>query len=98
VTIVGIPLAMALAFVLGILLYVAKIFVAFVVGELILRAFKTSAPRIWSFLLGLVVYYVLTAIPVIGFFITVIGVLMGLGAMLLEDKEVYSQLRTKEVI
>lgn len=97
-TIIGIPIAIFLAFVLAVLLYLAKIFVAFVIGELILRRFSKNTGRIWAFLLGLVIYYVVTLIPVIGWLISVIAALMGLGAILIARMNLYRELRAKEII
>ncbi|MCR4305864.1 MAG: hypothetical protein NUV73_02160 [Candidatus Daviesbacteria bacterium] len=98
ITILGIPIAILLAFTLVVLSYLAKIFVAFVIGQLILRRFSKQSHTAWALILGLVIYSVIKAIPVFGWLISVIAVLTGLGAILIAKKNYYQELRTKKVI
>ncbi len=84
ITVLGIPLAFVLvaAFALGV--YLAKIFVGLVLGSAILELFTGVEYNIYlSLVLGLAAYYILGAIPVLGFFVSMITTFVGLGALLL---------------
>jgi|Napbiome12C3dose_1001474.scaffolds.fasta_scaffold00049_1 cytoskeletal protein CcmA (bactofilin family) len=98
ITIIGIPIAMLLAFALVVLSYLAKIFVAFVIGQLILGRFSKQPHTAWALILGLVIYSLVKAIPIFGWLISVIAILTGLGALLIAKKNYYRNLRTKEII
>lgn len=98
ITVIGIPVAFVLAFILAILLYLAKIFVAFAIGQLVLRLFNRNAGKTWVFLLGLLIYYLVGLIPVIDWLISIIAGLIGLGAILISKKNYYEELRSKQII
>jgi hypothetical protein len=67
----------------AVVLWGAKVIVACLVGKLLLQQFvKSYADRaIVAFLLGLVLFEIVATIPVLGFFVTVVTVLLGLGAI-----------------
>lgn len=98
ITIIGLPVAFALAFILAIFLYLAKIFVVYVIGRLIVKRFTGEDHKIWAFLTGLAIYIILTSIPVLGGIVSAVVGLMGLGAILIADKNLYSQFRAKQII
>lgn len=97
-TIIGIPIAIFLAFVLAALLYLSKIFVAFVIGGIVLQRFTQNAGKVWVFLLGLVIYYIVTLIPIFGWIISMVVGLIGLGAILITKRDFYKDLRAKQII
>lgn len=96
VTIVGIPLALFTIFGYILVLYTAKLFVALFIGGKILRS-KTATfwPALAAGALGLVVYFVLTAIPVVGWIFSLAALLFGIGAQILLVTEVYRHVRSK---
>jgi cytoskeletal protein CcmA (bactofilin family) len=65
--------------------YGSKLIVAYLIGDLLMRKVSPQAShfRIWAFLLGLVIFSLVYAIPGFGWLIGVAATLVGLGAMLL---------------
>lgn len=98
ITIIGIPLNLILLSGLLIFIYLAKIFVSIAIGQKVLLLLSKKAALGWAFVLGLFIYYVLTLIPILGFVFWMIAGLIGVGAILLERKYVYSDLRKKHLI
>jgi hypothetical protein len=76
-TIVGIPLAIVLLFLIVPLLAMSYITTALVLGRLILKKSKLLA-----FLLGLIILGLLTLIPIAGGLIAFLAIIFGLGALL----------------
>lgn len=85
VTIVGIPVAMMLLGLFVMSLYFAKIFVALALGEWIESSlpYELGKNRFFLFVIGLIAYYVLMMIPIIGGLVMFIGTVLGLGALVL---------------
>jgi len=82
-------LALVMVYVIAAVL-VSKVVVSFLGGQLILKRIKPewARSRIWPLLLGLVIFAILTAIPLyIGQFINVVIVLLGLGALWMAGSE-----------
>jgi hypothetical protein len=98
ITLVGFPIALALIFVYGIVLYVAKLFVILVLGKYVGEKAKWNLTPIWTFTVGLLIYYFLGFIPVVGWLTKTIFTLVGVGAIILQKKYYYSMLREKELI
>ena len=88
-----IPISIILAAAFGILLFWARIFVISRLGEAIL-----GPKRVWAFLLGLVLYYVIAFIPVVGWVFVVFVVLSGLGAELLARRNFYLEARARQLL
>lgn len=81
-TLIGIPLALVLGALMLVLGYLGRIVAMVWVGRLILKA-DESAPRPYAALLvGLLLYYVLRAMPYVGGLVAVAATLLGLGAVL----------------
>ncbi len=82
-TIIGIPLAFISITLYAILLCVTKIFVGLFLGTWILEKLRkgSNAPLLWSMIIGVVIYSLLTWIPILGWFIGLFGMLWALGAM-----------------
>jgi len=91
-TVIGAPLALIFGLLLVIDLYLAKIFAALALGKVISRNFgwkKLTAPAI--FFVGLVVYYLLRLIPVVGMFVRLLALLAGLGGVWLYKKQLLAK-------
>lgn len=97
-TVLGIPLALILAAAYLIVLYWGRIFALHRLGEAICRLFRASPRPGWAFVLGLVIYYLLALIPVIGWMVTLLVVLSGLGAELIARKDFYVAARNREIL
>ncbi|MEA2030691.1 MAG: polymer-forming cytoskeletal protein [candidate division Zixibacteria bacterium] len=69
----------------GIIFYAGKIVVAFLVGYLILRAFRTSPKELgrWQLLVGLVILMAMFEVPIVGFLIYLLVAIAGAGAIVL---------------
>ncbi len=88
ILILTIPLSMILLLAYLIALYIAKFYVSIWLGNLILRrGGKTEKSPIPGMLLGLVIVYLVTAIPVLGTLVGIVIIFFGLGA-LLQRKEI----------
>ena len=98
VTIVGIPLAFILLVAFAIELYLAKIFVSLVIGQKILKFLGQKAGNGWSLVLGLIVFMIVTMVPIIGWIVALIVLLLGLGAIVLQKRETFLQISNKKLI
>lgn len=98
ITVIGIPIAMILLVTFLVVAYFAKIFVSLVFGQKFLQLFGQKIGSGWSLLSGLVIYGLITVVPILGWIVTILVVLFGLGAILLEEKDFYSQLKSKNLI
>jgi cytoskeletal protein CcmA (bactofilin family) len=97
-TVVAMPLALILLAAFFILLFWARIFPIARVGEWILGRFRSTPSRAGSFVTGLVVYYILAIIPVIGWIVAPLAMLFGLGAELIARKQFYVSARARELL
>lgn len=98
VTVIGIPIAMVLLFAYFFYIYISKIFVALVLGRTFLGYFKAKYPQAAVLAIGLIMYLVITSIPVIGGIVVFVSVIMGVGALILGKKDYYKMLVTKKVV
>lgn len=98
VTIVGAPLGLIVAVSYGILLYWGRIFVASRIGEAICQLFRAAPGPGWTFLVGLLVYYLLVLIPLVGGLVVALVVLFGLGAELIGRKQLYLAARRQDLL
>lgn len=94
ITIIGIPLALILSALWLAAIYVAKVLAAITVGEIILKTLfkKTDAKLIWSLLLGVIVCWLLFAIPFVGWIICLVAIWLGLGGLWLYASNQYRNL------
>lgn len=96
ITIIGIPLALILIPIYVISLIIAKVFAAFVIGVMILdKATKNKYKKslVWPLVLGLVVFVIVTSIPVIGWIAKLLLVLWALGGLIKIKKEILKEYR-----
>jgi hypothetical protein len=96
--VITIPLALIILALYFIALYLAKIFVAIFLGEWLLRVINRKAKIGWALLWGLVIYEILLFVPFIGGIVMFLVVLLGLGAIYLENRNFYQELRSKNLI
>jgi len=93
-TVIGIPLALIIVAWWLIATYVAKVFTAILVGEIILKNLikKRDVKLIWSLVLGVIVCWLLFAIPFVGWIISLIAIWLGLGGIWLYASNQYRNL------
>ena len=94
VTVVGIPLALILLALYLVTLYTVRIFAMRLIGELLFERFKWKANVYTSFILGLIVYFAIQAIPIVGGIWTGLVLLFALGASVLTKKDFLSNKNT----
>jgi cytoskeletal protein CcmA (bactofilin family) len=92
------PIALMLLAAFFILLYWSRIFAISRIGEAIVGRFRASPGPFASFLTGLIVYYLLAIIPVVGWLVIVLAVVFGLGAELEARKHLYTAARTQAML
>lgn len=73
--------------------YLSKIVVGYVLGRLIFSRVwpRLTESRIWPAVIGIVLFVLLTQIPVIGGILNFTGILLGLGALFLLGRQLYYQ-------
>jgi len=87
VTLVGIPLSLMLMIFYLMSIYLSKIFVSIFVGGKVLSWLKVKAKLGWVFIVGLVIYFVVRNVPVIGWLAALSSLVFGLGAFWLALRE-----------
>ena len=99
ITIVGIPLSILLMVLYGIYIYVSKVFVSLVIGMWIFTKSNVQKTHmVWALLVGIIIFEILGWIPLIGWLAGFVSWLMGMGALLITKRNVYSTLRSKKLI
>jgi len=97
-TIVGLPLALVALAWYFIVLYLSRVVVIAWAGQAIFQRLGKADHKRWTFMAGLVAYFLLAVIPVLGGLVTLITTLFGLGAILSTKKEVYLAARSQAMI
>ena len=79
--------------------YVTRIVISLLLGQLIFRLFKSPAAehRWWPMLVGVLIFVIVTAIPVLGWLATLVTVLLGLGAVWLWGRDWLRDLKAAPV-
>src|SRR3989338_5020780 len=83
VTVIGIPLGIFLIFAYIAELYFASYFVVYWLGTFLMARFNQKANIYWTFIVGAVVFALVTSIPIVSGFVRFFSLLFGLGAILL---------------
>ena len=99
-TVIGIPAIMVIMATWAILLYIAKVIAAMLIGSWIIKIdTKSSGGRLFgSFALGVLIFCVVGAIPYLGWIFSFIFVLFGLGGIYLASIAQFKVLRGKKLI
>lgn len=98
ITVFGFPLAILLGATFFILLYFSKIFVGLVIGQKLLDFGGQKLNPYLTFIVGLIILGFLSYVPFLGGAVIFILGLMGLGAILIEKKQIYTSLKDKKII
>lgn len=94
ISIVGIPLALILLALYLISLFVVRIFVVYWAGQALLNQGGRQAGRFLTFFLGLVVFTIISFVPIVSGIVAFFVLLFGLGAVLLTLQKNYSSAKT----
>lgn len=80
ISVIGVPLAFVLLALYLVSMYVARLFVILWAGRAIMQRGGKERHAVWSLVLGMLVYIVLSLTPVLGGFVALFTTLFGLGA------------------
>jgi len=82
-TLIGTPLALIIMAWWFVATYIAKIFIAILVGKLIIKKIskKDNVHLFWSLALGVIICWLLFAIPFVGWILCLIAIWLGLGGI-----------------
>lgn len=96
----GYPFAVFGAYVYTIIFYLASIFAGLIIGEKVIRLFKKEGDvsLYLSFIVGMIVLFVLGLIPILGFIVKIIVLLFGSGMVLYGSWNLIREMKAKELI
>lgn len=97
VTVFGIPTALMAGTIYGFAFYLAKIFVGFFIGKAILDSWKPGLEPLWHLLAGLTAIAILTAVPILNFFVIVVYIMFGFGAIAMAFYQLALDERPKKI-
>ena len=98
-TLIGYPLGFLAVYVYSVLLYLSSIFIAVVIGEKIAQLFKKGAVSLYlSFIIGILILFVVGFIPVLNFLVRIFVILFGFGAVMLGTWHLVREMRGKELL
>lgn len=100
ITTIGIPIALTLLAFWLVLLYVGKVMAAILIGFKIVKINPSDGfGRLFgSFALGALIYALIGMVPVVGWVVNLIFILIALGSITLYEFEVFTQLRKKKIV
>lgn len=99
ITVFTIPLSFVLLAVYFVTIYIARIFAMYAIGSLLIQLIKTKSPQpAWIFVIGLVLYYLLSLIPILGWFVKAIVVTAGFGAMMRVKYRTYLRMKKAKLL
>lgn len=97
-TVIGIKLAFLLLAGYFVTVAVSSVFTMLLFGHWFLKLFTKDIKPGVAMLVGAVIYYLLSMIPVLGGVVIVVALLLGLGGVLVAKKELYKELRNHKLI
>lgn len=98
ITVIGIPVGFLILVVYGVAFYMSKLFIALAIGKYIKKVFNWKINIMWVFTLGLLAYYLVGIIPVIGWLAKTLVTLVGVGAIVLQGKNYFILLKDKKFL
>ncbi len=98
VSVLGIPIGLMLSAMFFVTLYVGRVFVMLWAGQRLLGLVSDSPSVVWAFVTGLIVYFLISVVPIVGKLVTLLAVTTGLGAIMIAKKELVAKLRNQQVV
>ena len=98
VTVVGIPLAAIIFTWYLIVVYVCRIVVILWAGLLLFRSFGKGEPARSAFVVGLLLYSLLTLVPILGALLSLLVILFGLGTVVMAKRDIYRATRYQDLV
>lgn len=97
ITLVGMPLAGFAIAVYTAIIYISKIFASLFIGNKIIKI-KPQKSAFLQLLIGLVAFYLIGVIPLLGWIVSFILILAGSGSFIKQKKFLYNNLSSKKII
>ena len=98
ISLVGIPFALLGMVWLFVYMYLARISALLALGRYVLNRLEGKTRSGWAFVVGAVIYYAVTMVPVIGWLFKIVFIFASFGALLLNDKATYKLARKHKVV
>jgi hypothetical protein len=98
VTLFALPIGVILLALYGATVYLARIYAITCFGQFLFPRQSDASSLAWPFTAGLVLYSVLSFIPVVGGLLTLLTILFGLGALLMTKRELIAALREQNQV
>ncbi|OGH17283.1 MAG: hypothetical protein A3C30_01625 [Candidatus Levybacteria bacterium RIFCSPHIGHO2_02_FULL_40_18] len=98
ITLFGIPAAITLFIVFLLMFWFGRIFAIYTLGRFVLAKAGNKNAKAWAYIVGIVVYLILTIIPIVNFITDILITLSGVGALLALKKIYYTELKQKKLI
>lgn len=98
ITLIGIPLGLLVLLAYFFDIFLVKLFISIFIGERLVTLIKQRTSLYFMFFIGLIIYTLLTALPKLGFFISLLGILFGLGAFIMAKYLFITSLRLRKTI
>lgn len=96
--VLGIPLGLMLGAMFVVTLYLGRVFVMLWLGQRLLKLVSDSSSAARAFATGLVTYFMLSLVPLVGGLITLATIAIGLGVILITKKELVVSLREQKMV
>jgi hypothetical protein len=98
VTLFALPVGVVLFALYVATVYLARVYAVTCLGQFLFHRQPDSSSLAGPFAVGLVLYSILSFIPVVGGLLTLLAILFGLGALLVTKKELIDSLREQNQI
>jgi cytoskeletal protein CcmA (bactofilin family) len=97
-TFIGLPIALILGLIYGLMIYLSKFFIVIWAGRYLLDQFVEKVKSGWALFAGLLAFNILLLIPFVGFWVRLFTLLFGLGALLITWRKTYLAARKEKLI
>jgi cytoskeletal protein CcmA (bactofilin family) len=97
-TLLGLPIGIVLMALYAVTVYLGRVYAMTWLGHILLRQMSDSSSLVWSFVTGLIVYSILSVLPIVGDVVTLLTVVLGLGALLVAERDLVVALRAQQVV
>lgn len=98
ITMIGIPLGIALILVFILYLYIGRLYAMLAIGAKVAEVANLKLSPVAVFIVGLLVYYLLVAIPFVGGLVKLLVVIAGFGAALVNDRATWQASRKAKIV
>jgi hypothetical protein len=97
-TVLGITIGLMLGVMYLVTVYLGRVFVILWLGQRLLRWVSGSSSVARAFVTGLVAYFMLSLVPLVGVLLTLVTIVTGLGAILITKKELVVRMREQQLV